>query len=65
VLWVVSRTAGMPRPGPEAGHVHAVGWMDGAATLSELALVVALAAIFSKLPRAAAGSASPSPSLPA
>jgi len=64
VLWLVSRTAGMPRPGPEAGHIHTVGWMDSAATLAELALVVALATIFRKLPRAAAGPASPSSSVP-
>jgi len=64
VLWIVSRTAGMPRPGPESGHVHAVGRMDAIATLLEVGLVAALAAIFWLLPRAAAKSARPSSFVP-
>ena len=45
VLYLVTRTVGVPFFGPHAGEVEEVGVIDLAATLAEVALVVALAAL--------------------
>ncbi len=42
VLYLLTRTVGIPFFGPEAGEVEEVGLIDLCATTSELALVVAL-----------------------
>jgi hypothetical protein len=44
VLWLVTRTAGVPFFGPHAGEVEDVGALDLAATGAELALVLSLLA---------------------
>ncbi|MGH3146488.1 MAG: multicopper oxidase domain-containing protein, partial [Rubrobacter sp.] len=44
-LYLVTRTVGVPFLGPHAGAVEEVGPMDLVATLAEVALVVALAAL--------------------
>ena len=46
VLWLVTRTAGIPFFGPHAGEVEAVGVLDVAATAAELALVIVLAGLW-------------------
>ncbi len=46
VLWLLTRTAGIPFFGPHAGEVEAVGALDVAATAAELALVVALVVLW-------------------
>ena len=46
VLWLVTRTAGIPYFGPHAGEVEATGVLDLAATVAELALVIVLAALW-------------------
>lgn len=45
VLYLVTRTVGVPFFGPHAGEVEEVGVIDLAATLAEVVLVVALAAL--------------------
>ena len=45
VLYVLTRTVGVPLLGPHAGEVEGVAPLDLAATTSELVLVVALAAL--------------------
>lgn len=50
LLWLISRTAGMPRPGPESGHVHTAGLLDISASLFEVAVVLILIRIFMTLP---------------
>ncbi len=44
-LYVVSRTLGTPPPGPSAGEVEPVGWLDVASKLFELTLVGILVAL--------------------
>lgn len=51
VLWLVTRTAGIPFFGPDAGEVEAVGALDPAATTAELVLILVLAGLrFSRRP---------------
>lgn len=51
VLWLVTRTAGIPFFGPDAGEMETVGALDLAATAAELALVFVLAGLrFSRRP---------------
>jgi uncharacterized protein (DUF305 family) len=50
VLWLVTRTAGIPFFGPHAGEVEAVGAADLAATTIELLLVIALVALWGLAP---------------
>ena len=45
VLYLVTRTVGVPFIGPHAGEIEEVGVIDLAATLAEVVLVVALAAL--------------------
>lgn len=45
VLWLVTRTAGIPFLGPHAWEVEGVGALDLSATAAEVALVVALVAL--------------------
>ena len=52
VLYLVTRTVGIPFFGPHAGEVEGVGVADLSATAAELALVVALGAVLLRgLPR--------------
>ncbi len=44
-LYVVSRTLGTPPPGPSAGEVEPVGWLDVASKLVEVTLVGILVAL--------------------
>ncbi len=53
LLWLLSRTAGNPRPGPHTGHVESVGIVDGATASLELALIGALGIAFWRLCTAA------------
>ena len=53
LLWLLSRTAGNPRPGPHTGHVESVGIVDGATASLELALIGALGIAFWRLGTAA------------
>jgi uncharacterized protein (DUF305 family) len=53
-LWLVTRIAGIPFFGPHAGEVEAVGAADLAATTVELALIVALVALWRPARRPAA-----------
>jgi uncharacterized protein (DUF305 family) len=46
VLWLVTRTAGIPFFGPHAGEIEAMGIADVAATTVELALVVTLVVLW-------------------
>ncbi len=51
VLWLVTRTSGIPFFGPHAGEVEAIGVLDLAVTAAELALVFVLAGLrFSRRP---------------
>jgi hypothetical protein len=45
VLYLVTRTVGVPTFGPHAGEVEGVGAIDLCATVSELAIVLALRAV--------------------
>jgi hypothetical protein len=45
VLYVVTRTVGVPVLGPQAGEVEGVGATDLCATVSELAIVLAVGAV--------------------
>jgi len=45
VLYVVTRTVGVPFFGPHAGEVEGIGVIDLSAMMTELALIVALAAL--------------------
>lgn len=45
VLYLVTRTVGVPIFGPHAGEVEGVGAIDLCATMSELAIVLALGAV--------------------
>jgi hypothetical protein len=42
VLYLLTRTVGIPLFGPEAGEVEGVGFVDVCATVSELGIAVAL-----------------------
>lgn len=44
-LYLVTRTAGVPVFGPDAGEVEEVGFTDLSATMSELAIVLTLGAV--------------------
>jgi FtsP/CotA-like multicopper oxidase with cupredoxin domain len=46
VLWLVTRTVGIPLFGPHAGEVEEIGAVDLSATVVELALVVALTVLW-------------------
>ncbi len=46
VLYVVTRTIGIPFFGPHSGEVENVGGLDLSATVAELALIVALAVLW-------------------
>ncbi len=46
VLYVVTRTVGVPFFGPHAGEVEGIGVIDLSAMMAELALIVALAALW-------------------
>ena len=54
VLYVATRTVGVPFFGPHAGVVEEVGVLDLAATMAELALAIALVALlrFGRRPNA-------------
>ena len=45
LLYLLTRTVGIPLFGPEAGEVEGVGFVDVCATTSELGIVVALGAL--------------------
>ncbi len=45
LLYLLTRTAGVPLFGPEAGEVEGVGFIDVCATTSELGIVAALGAL--------------------
>jgi hypothetical protein len=45
LLYLLTRTVGIPLFGPEAGEVEEVGFVDACATTSELGIVVALGAL--------------------
>lgn len=51
VLYLVTRTVGIPFFGPHAGEVEGVGFVDLSATATELVLVVALLTVMRDLPR--------------
>ena len=53
LLWVVTRTLGIPLFGPEAGEVEGVGLLDLSATFTQLALVVVLAVLARDVSRGA------------
>ena len=42
ILWLVTRTTGIPLLGPHAGEIEGVGVLDLACTLAEVCIVVAL-----------------------
>jgi hypothetical protein len=46
VLWLVTRTSGIPFFGPHAEEVEAVGGLDLAAAVAELARVMVLAGLW-------------------
>lgn len=48
VLWVVTRTAGIPLFGPEAGEVEAVGGPDVISKLAELLLIMVLGMLLTR-----------------
>ncbi|HSJ59289.1 MAG TPA: hypothetical protein VLC95_19040 [Anaerolineae bacterium] len=50
VLWLVTRTLGIPLFGPEAGQVQPVGLPDLLATAIELALIAHLVALLPRVP---------------
>ena len=50
LLWLVTRTVGIPFFGPEAGKVEAIGFWDSLSKLVEVALVVNLALLLRRLP---------------
>jgi len=45
LLWLVTRTAGIPLIGPHAGDVEAAGALDLTCTLSEVGIVAGLGAL--------------------
>jgi len=45
LLYLLTRTVGIPLFGPEAGEVEEVGFADVCATTSEAALIIALGAL--------------------
>lgn len=51
LLWLITRTAGIPFFGPAAGAVEAVGFLDALSIAVELTLIFSLARLFT--PRAA------------
>jgi hypothetical protein len=50
LLWLVTRTVGIPFFGPEAGKVEAIGFWDSLSKLVEIALVVNLVLLLRQLP---------------
>lgn len=51
LLWLVTRTVGIPLLGPEAGVVEDVGFWDSLSKLVEVALVVALVLLLRRVPK--------------
>ncbi len=45
ILWLVTRTTGIPLLGPHAGETEGVGMLDLACTLAEVCVIVALGAL--------------------
>ncbi len=45
ILWLVTRTTGIPLFGPHAGETEGVGMLDLACTLAEVCVIVALGAL--------------------
>ena len=45
ILWLVTRTTGIPLLGPHAGEIEGVGGLDLACTLAEVCVVAALGAL--------------------
>jgi hypothetical protein len=45
ILWLVTRTTGIPLFGPHAGEIEGVGVLDLACTLAEVGVVVGLGAL--------------------
>ena len=45
ILWLVTRTSGIPLLGPHAGEIEEVGFLDLACTLVEVGIVVGLGAL--------------------
>jgi hypothetical protein len=48
ILWLVTRTTGIPLLGPHAGEVEGVGGLDLACTLAEVGIVTGLGALAMK-----------------
>ena len=45
ILWLVTRTAGIPLFGPHAGEVEAAGALDLTCTLAEVGIAIGLGAL--------------------
>jgi hypothetical protein len=48
ILWLVTRTTGIPPPGPHVGEIEEVGALDLLCTLAEVGVVVGLGALVMK-----------------
>lgn len=51
LLWLVTRTVGIPFFGPEAGEVEPIGLLDSISKLIELVLIIHLAALLRIFPQ--------------
>ncbi len=51
LLWLVTRTVGIPFFGPEAGEVEPIGLLDSISKLIELILIIYLAALLRVFPQ--------------
>lgn len=50
VLWVITRTVGIPFVGPEAGEIEPIGLIDSLSKVAELALIVCLVTLLRARP---------------
>lgn len=51
LLWLVTRTVGIPFFGPEAGEVEPIGLVDSISKLIELILIIHLAVLLRRFPQ--------------